>query len=60
MRFMRFTAGYTKWDHIRNDAIMKELQVQPVSTKTSELTNEIVHATKGNYRSERERERERQ
>ena len=30
MQFMRFTAGYTKWDHIRNDVIMKELQVQPV------------------------------
>ena len=30
MRFMRFTAGYTKWDHIRNDVIMKELQVQSV------------------------------
>ena len=30
MRFMSFTAGYTKWNHIRNDVIMKELQVQPV------------------------------
>ena len=29
MRFMRFTAGYTKWDHIRNAGMMKELQVQP-------------------------------
>ena len=27
---MRFTAEYTKWDHIRNDVIMKELQAKPV------------------------------
>ena len=30
MQFMRFTAGYAKWDHIRNYVIMNELQVQPV------------------------------
>ena len=30
MRFMSFTAGYTKLDHIHNEVIMKELQVQPV------------------------------
>ena len=37
MRFMRHTAGYTKWDHKRNDDILHELHIQPIisiNTKT--------------------------
>jgi hypothetical protein len=28
--FMRHTAGYTKWDHIRNEEILHELLIEPV------------------------------
>jgi hypothetical protein len=28
MKFMRRTAGYTKWDHKRNDDILKELKIE--------------------------------
>ncbi|KAJ4449078.1 hypothetical protein ANN_00473 [Periplaneta americana] len=30
MKFMRYTAGYMKWDHKRNEDIMEELQLEPV------------------------------
>ena len=30
MRFMRHTAGYTKWDHKRNEDILHELHIEPV------------------------------
>lgn len=30
MRFMRRTAGYTKWDHKRNEEIMDELGLEPI------------------------------
>ena len=30
MRFMRYTAGYTKWDHKRNEDILHELHIEPV------------------------------
>ena len=30
MKFMRYTAGCTKWDHKRNEDVMKELQLEPV------------------------------
>jgi hypothetical protein len=31
MKFMRKTAGFTLWDHKRNDAILKNLRVEPIS-----------------------------
>jgi hypothetical protein len=30
MKFMRRTAGYTKWDLKRNKEVLKELQVEPI------------------------------
>ena len=27
---MRYVAGYTKWDHMHNDGVMKELQLELV------------------------------
>ena len=30
MRFMRHTAGKTKWDHKRNEDILHELYIEPV------------------------------
>jgi hypothetical protein len=34
MKFMRKTAGLTLWDHKRNEKILKNLKVEPVSTFT--------------------------
>jgi hypothetical protein len=31
MKFMRKTAGLTLWDHNRNEEILKNLKVEPVS-----------------------------
>jgi hypothetical protein len=31
MKFMRKTAGLTLWDHKRNEEILKNLKVEPVS-----------------------------
>jgi hypothetical protein len=30
MKFMRRTAGYTKWDLKRNKEVLKELKVDPI------------------------------
>ena len=30
MRFMRHTAGYTKWDHKINEDMLHELHIEPV------------------------------
>jgi hypothetical protein len=30
MKFMRRTAGYTKWDLKRNEEVLKELAVEPI------------------------------
>jgi hypothetical protein len=30
MKFMRRTAGYTKWDHKRNEDILTELKIEPM------------------------------
>jgi hypothetical protein len=30
MKFMRQTAGYTKWDLKRNEEVLKELKVEPI------------------------------
>ncbi|KAJ4450125.1 hypothetical protein ANN_01532 [Periplaneta americana] len=30
MRFMRATAGYTRWDHKKNEDLMQELQIEPI------------------------------
>ena len=30
MRFMRRTAGYTKWDHKKNEDVLQELNISPV------------------------------
>ena len=40
--FMRFTAGYTKCDHICNEDIMKKLQVQPMGGSPGGLSEELV------------------
>jgi hypothetical protein len=31
MKFMRRMAGYMKWDHKKNDGILKELRIQKVT-----------------------------
>jgi hypothetical protein len=31
MEFMRRTAGYTKWDHERNEDILTELKIEPMT-----------------------------
>jgi hypothetical protein len=31
MKFMRKTAGYTKWDHKRNEDILTELKIEPMT-----------------------------
>jgi hypothetical protein len=30
MCFLRRTAGYTRWDHIRNEGILTELQISQI------------------------------
>jgi hypothetical protein len=30
MKFMRRTAGYTKWDVKRNEEVLKEVKVEPI------------------------------
>jgi hypothetical protein len=30
MKFMRRTAGYTKWDLERNEEVLKELKMEPI------------------------------
>jgi hypothetical protein len=30
VKFMRWTAGYTKWDLKRNEEVLKELKVEPI------------------------------
>ncbi|KAJ4430105.1 hypothetical protein ANN_22315 [Periplaneta americana] len=37
MKFMRYTAGYTKWDHKRNEDVMEELQLEPSSGRQHSL-----------------------
>jgi hypothetical protein len=34
MRFLRRTAGYTHWDHKRNDDILTELQISQITEFT--------------------------
>jgi hypothetical protein len=31
MRFLRRTAGYTRWDHKRNEHILTELQISQIT-----------------------------
>jgi hypothetical protein len=31
MKFMRKTAGFTLWDHKRNEVILKNFKVEPIS-----------------------------
>jgi hypothetical protein len=31
MRFLRRTAGYTRWDHKRNEDILTELQISQIT-----------------------------
>jgi hypothetical protein len=42
MRFLR-TAGYTGWDHKRNEDILTELQI-------SQITNKIINNNPWRYR----------
>ncbi|KAJ4443596.1 hypothetical protein ANN_05270 [Periplaneta americana] len=43
MKFMRYTAGYTKWDHKRNEEVMEELQLEPVINHVKHYQNWINH-----------------
>ncbi|KAJ4433601.1 hypothetical protein ANN_15911 [Periplaneta americana] len=43
MKFMRYTAGYTKWDHKRNEDVMEELQLEPVITHVKHYRNNWIN-----------------
>ena len=40
MKFMRYTAGYTKWDHKHNNDIMDELQLEPIINYIQQYQNQ--------------------
>ena len=42
MRFMRHTAGYTKWDHKRNEDILHELYIEPVLGYIHQYQNNLI------------------
>jgi hypothetical protein len=39
MKFMRRTAGYTKWDLKKNEGVLKELKVEPILDYTCRYQN---------------------
>ncbi|KAJ4438276.1 hypothetical protein ANN_14215 [Periplaneta americana] len=39
MKFMSYTAGYTKWDHKRNEDVMEELQLEPIINHVKHYRN---------------------
>ncbi|KAJ4445485.1 hypothetical protein ANN_07293 [Periplaneta americana] len=43
MKFMRYTAGYTKWDHKRNEDVMEELRLEPVINHVKHYQNNWVN-----------------
>ena len=43
MGFMRYTAGYTKWDYKRNDDVLKELRLEPVIKYIQEYQNKWMN-----------------
>ncbi|KAJ4445242.1 hypothetical protein ANN_07043 [Periplaneta americana] len=43
MKFMRYTAGYTKWDHKRNEDVMEELQLEPVINHGKHYRNNWIN-----------------
>ncbi|KAJ4428831.1 hypothetical protein ANN_25824 [Periplaneta americana] len=43
MKFMRYTAGYTKWDHKRNEDVMEELQLEPVINHVKHYRNNWIN-----------------
>ncbi|KAJ4434647.1 hypothetical protein ANN_23211 [Periplaneta americana] len=43
MKFMRYTAGYTKWDHKRNEDVMEELQLEPVINHVKHYQNNWIN-----------------
>ncbi|KAJ4448977.1 hypothetical protein ANN_00369 [Periplaneta americana] len=40
---MRYTAGYTKWDHKRNEDVMEELQLEPVINHVKHYRNNWIN-----------------
>ncbi|KAJ4434022.1 hypothetical protein ANN_16341 [Periplaneta americana] len=42
MKFIRYTAGYTKWDHKRNEDVMEELQLEPVINHVKHYQNNWI------------------
>ena len=42
MRFMRHTAGYTKWDHKRNEDILHELHIERVLDYIHQYQNNAI------------------
>ena len=42
MRFMRQTAGYTKWDHKRKEDILHELHIEPVLNYIHQYQNNWI------------------
>ena len=43
MKFMRYTAGCTKWDYKRNDDVLKELRLEPVIKYIQEYQNKWMN-----------------
>ncbi|KAJ4427656.1 hypothetical protein ANN_25304 [Periplaneta americana] len=43
MKFMRYTAGYTKWDHKCNEDVMAELQLKPVINHIKHYQNNWIN-----------------
>ncbi|KAJ4426951.1 hypothetical protein ANN_26750 [Periplaneta americana] len=43
MKFMRYTAGYTKWNHKCNEDVMEELQQEPVINHVKHYQNNWIN-----------------
>jgi hypothetical protein len=48
MKFFKTTAGYTLFDHKRNEEILGELKVQPVDEKLRRCKSNWIHVTRMN------------
>ena len=51
MKFMRRTAGYTKWDHQRNEYILQELGLEPILQYIHQDQDKWLHHVKRMPRS---------
>ncbi|KAJ4435991.1 hypothetical protein ANN_18615 [Periplaneta americana] len=43
MKFIRYTAGYTKWNHKRNEDVMEELQLETVINHVKHYRNNWIN-----------------